>query len=60
MLVAFCGSGLWWTTEMQIFKVPVAVFEVFHLMSYPAGTHAGKYIDIMKLIKGVCSRIFLI
>jgi hypothetical protein len=59
-LVAFCGSGFWWTTERQIFRVPVAVFEAFHLMSHPAGTHAGIYIDVMKLIKDVCGRIVLI
>jgi hypothetical protein len=45
------SSSFWWTTARQIFKVPVALSEAFHLMSHPAGAGTGIYIDIMKLIK---------
>jgi hypothetical protein len=38
------------TTVRQFGDVPVVIFDAFHPMSYSAGNHAEKFIDIMKLI----------
>jgi hypothetical protein len=38
--------------------VPVVIFEVFHPMSYTAGYHAEKSINMMKLIKMSARELF--
>jgi hypothetical protein len=60
LLIAFHVGSSWLTAARKISSVPLANFEVFHPMSHSAGTHKGISIDMMKLIRDVCSRTVLL
>jgi hypothetical protein len=60
LLVAFCGGSSWLNAARQTSNVPVAIFEVFHLMSHTAGIHAVISTDMMKSTKDVCSKTVLL
>jgi hypothetical protein len=53
---SFHGGGSWPTASRQTSNVHIAIFEVFHPTSHTAATHAGILIDMIKLVKNVCSR----
>jgi hypothetical protein len=56
-LVAFCAGGSWSTAARQIADAPFAIFEVLHPVSHIAATLARIPVDMIRLTKGVCSKI---